>query len=187
MFNLIVWSYYNFTFLRAHKGFLPSVQPLVRLQLTTLDKRLPTIWVVTQIRPLSLRKKKRYFSGNSIATVLQFSYYTVLLMIYTQYTTYNTKAIKFKIGTRRSIVFCFHRPSINVILPVQHIAVASGLTGVYMTFPASNSAENGNHGTPTFLKAPIFWKIGQYILMFGVFFVLNAPTPLSLLPVCVLL
>lgn len=108
-------------------------------------------------------------------------------MIYTQYTTYNTKAIKFKIGTRRSIVFCFHRPSINVILPVQHIAVASGLTGVYMTFPASNSAENGNHGTPTFLKAPIFWKIGQYILMFGGFFVLNAPTPLSLLPVCVLL
>lgn len=56
--NLIVWSYYNYTFLRAHKGFLPSVQPLVRLQLTTLDKRLPTIWVVTQIRPLSLRKKK---------------------------------------------------------------------------------------------------------------------------------
>lgn len=98
-------------------------------------------------------------------------------MIYTQYTTYNTKAIQFKIGTRRSIVFCFHRPSINVILPVQHIAVASGLTGVYMTFPASNSAENGNHGTPTFLKAPIFWKIGQYILMFGFFLHSTRPLP----------
>lgn len=41
------------TFLRADKWFLPSVQPLVCLQLTTLDKRLPTIWVVTQIRSLS--------------------------------------------------------------------------------------------------------------------------------------
>lgn len=41
------------TFLRADEGFLSGVQPLVGLQLTTLDKRLPTVWVVTQIRPLS--------------------------------------------------------------------------------------------------------------------------------------
>lgn len=74
LFNLIVWSYYNYTFLRAHKGFLPSVQPLVRLQLTTLDKRLPTIWVVTQIRPLSLRKKRDIFQE----TVLPLFYNSVI-------------------------------------------------------------------------------------------------------------
>lgn len=76
LFNLIVWSYYNYTFLRAHKGFLPSVQPLVRLQLTTLDKRLPTIWVVTQIRPLSLRKKKKIFFQE---TVLPLFYNSVVI------------------------------------------------------------------------------------------------------------
>lgn len=41
------------TFLRANKGFFPSVQALVGLQLSTLDKCLPTVWVVTQIRPLT--------------------------------------------------------------------------------------------------------------------------------------
>lgn len=41
------------TFLWADKRFLSSVQPLVGLQLTALDERFPTVWVVTQIRPLS--------------------------------------------------------------------------------------------------------------------------------------
>lgn len=63
------------TFLRAHKGFLPSVQPLVRLQLTTLDKRLPTVWVVTQIRSLSLRGKKDTFQQ----TVLPLFYNYVII------------------------------------------------------------------------------------------------------------
>lgn len=41
------------TFLWADKRLLSSVQPLVSLQLTTLDECFPAVWVVTQIRPLS--------------------------------------------------------------------------------------------------------------------------------------
>lgn len=60
------------SFLRADKGFLPGVQPLVCLQLTTLDKGLPTVWIVTQIRPLScvcpLVSLKRLLSGKHSVT-----------------------------------------------------------------------------------------------------------------------
>lgn len=62
------------SFLRANKGFFPSVQALVGLQLSTLDKCLPTVWVVTQIRPLTcvcpLMGLERLLSGKySVADV----------------------------------------------------------------------------------------------------------------------
>lgn len=55
-------------------------------------------------------------------------------VVITQCCSYsNTKGTTFNTGTS----FLYHRPGITVPLPVKHFAIASGLTGVYMTFPAS--------------------------------------------------
>ena len=68
------------TFLRADKGFFPSVQPLVCLQLTTLDKCLPAVWVVAEIGPLSWLEKEDTVKVTAQVVTQVCSYYTVPLL-----------------------------------------------------------------------------------------------------------